>query len=629
MSAPTIGAKSLAVAIDRVALLGDPGELTGEDAPRVAERLKLPVELVAAAIAQLTGRKLADVEHELPGVHPDGKSAPPTRRATGEVEPGSPAPEPVDDEQAAPQQHRSARAGGRRRGVVPNNLRERVDQATPDFRLRLTARFIAGSLDGLPPSALTPEELADLREMWGAEEADQALQILADLGYGARPKRRSRAQRAHGVRREARLQGVLGKLPRSLALRLPTTADTHRSGSNDGVDRWGRVTCSHTLRAEHLGLLAAAGGLWHARAGDGDDYVDTTAGELVHLLGDERRVSGKSIARIHERLGELETLDLRADVNDRPGKDDPKSYKVRPNGFSDFNVRSEAPSGASEAHRIPGPPIERVERRLGDRWVSLAEYDAASRAAADEDLAELSAAERAGCAGLATIRIHLAPWFRAELAHPQRRPVFINFDVWRHLWPSSRRLYAFVQGQGRDDYDGRIYFYLAPPTLYTLGISTERLDRAAAAVSHDLTAIWHADERYHCGSGFRRHKHADTKWPAFGCDAARRRSAPTAKAMATKSPPKRPSDLRGACGRLRRHSILDARGRSVDELDQAHVRRVGVEAAKREAELVRQAVQRSLGDAAATSRQPGPFEPSRAAAWARRQGTDDDDDADG
>ena len=86
--------------------------------------------------------------------------------------------------------------------------------------------------------------------------------------------------------------------------------------------------------------------------------------------------------------------------------------------------------------------------------------------------------------------------------------------------PFRRRVYAFVQGLSRDTYDGRIYFYLAAPTLYTLGITTKRLDRAGNAVSEDLTAIWHADRRYRDGQGFRRHTHADTRLPAFGCDAA-------------------------------------------------------------------------------------------------------------
>ncbi|MGI8749976.1 MAG: hypothetical protein ACR2J6_05400 [Thermoleophilaceae bacterium] len=509
---------------------------------------------------------------------------------------------------AAPFEGRARQALKRRRGVVPNDLRQRIDRATNDFHMKSAARFIAAELDGLHPSALTDGERQELREAWRPELADPVLQLLDQVGYGAPPARRARAERAHGLRRETRLKGVLGKLPRSLALRLPTSANTHRTGRNDGTDRWGTVKCSLTLRPDHLGLIAAACGLWHSRAGDDAGYVDVTGGELVQLLTGRRRVGGKDVVWVHGLLADLEALEISADVRDR---------------------RSPEPSGPSDAHPIPSSPIERVERRVGDRWVAADAYADALAAAAKDggaDLLELHAAEHGDCPGIATIRIHLAAWVRDELAHSKRRPVFVNFDVWAHLRPQARRTYAFVQGHGRDDYDGRVYFYLASPTLFTLGLSGQRPDRTALIVSHDLTALWHADCRYHEGEGFARRTHAGTSIPAFACDPARRASSPTAKAMTTKSPPKRPGDLRGAVARLRRHSILAARGVSPDQLDGQHVRRVGLEAAKREADLVRQTIQRSLGEAAAASRDAGPFEPSKAAAQRRQQGRADADD---
>jgi hypothetical protein len=223
---------------------------------------------------------------------------------------------------------------------------------------------------------------------------------------------------------------------------------------------------------------------------------------------------------------------------------------------------------------------------------------------------------------VATIRIHLAAWLLAELAHPKLRPVFIDFNVWAHLRPSARRVYAFVQALGRDSYDQRIYFYLAPPTLYTLGITTRRLDRAGNAVSEDLTALWHADRRYHDGAGFRRHTHADTSIPAFGCDAARRPSCATDKARATKAPPRRPGALRGAAGRLRRHAIVSSRTIEDSQLDPGAVGRLGLGAARREQEQVRDAIQRSMIAAASTSREAGPFEASRAGLHRREQRRD-------
>ena len=484
----------------------------------------------------------------------------------------------------------------RRRGVVPNDLRQRLDRATPEFSVRMAARFIGESLDGLAPDLLTAEERAQLDKIWG-ELGDHALTALKQVGYGAPSPRRPRRERAHGLRRERRLRGVVGKLPRALALRTPTSAETHRRGDarNDGRDRWGEVRCSLTLRADHLGLLAAAGGLWHARAGEGETWVDCTAGELVQLLDGASRVGGKQIARIHRLLAELEQLELRADVD------------------------AGASGQASAAHRIPRGPLLRIERRLGDRWLPATDYVEASRAGSDEDVYELHASEHASAEGVATIRIHLAPWMLAELGHAKRRPVIINFTVWSHLRPSARRLYAFVQALGRDAYDQRIYFYLAEPTLYTLGYTTARTDRAANAVGEDLTALWHADQRYHEGDGFRRHTHGNTRLPAFGCDAAQRSSSPTDRACVTKAPPRRPSALRGAAGRLRRLALIARQPLTDGQLDPAAVGQLGLAAARREHERIRDALQLSLASTAADGREPGPFEPSRAAMH-RRQG---------
>jgi hypothetical protein len=506
----------------------------------------------------------------------------------------------------------------RRRGVIPGDLKARIDAATPEFEVRFTARLLGNVwLDGVRPSTLREQDREELYEKFGRSFVDPALEVLERIGYGATVARRSPAQRAHGLRREVGLQGLLGKLPRSLALRMPTTADTHRSGRNDGIDRWGQVRCSSTLRSDHLGLIAAAGGRWQSSSRDGEHFAEFTAGELVQLTTGRRRVGGKDVAEIHGRLEDLAQLELQADVRDRSSKE-PRRY----------GTDAGETSGASEAHRIPSSPIVAVERRVGDRWYPAgAEYFAAQAAAGEgdgEDLLEVQATERGELPGQATIRIHLADWVRTELAHPKRRPVFINFDVWAHLRPSGRRTYAFVQALGRDEYDDRVYFYLGAPTLFTLGLSGKRIDRAASAVSHDLTCLWHADHRYHEGDGFRRHTHAGGSIPAFACSPARRTSAPTAKAQTTKSVPRRPGQLRGAFARMRRHAVTGTRHVSAEQLDPAHVREVGREAALREADAVRQAIQHSLAQAA-TSHEPGPFEQP-----ARRQdraGPDDDEPA--
>jgi hypothetical protein len=157
---------------------------------------------------------------------------------------------------------------GRPRGVTPANLAERVDELSHDFAVGFLARtFLPARLAGLAPSALTAGERCELREFLAGQgdRVDEALAILDRVGYGRLPGRRPRAQRAHGQKRTERIDGLVGKLPRALAKRLPVSADAHRDGRNDGYDIYGPVTCSQTLRAGHLGLLAAAGGLWHSR----------------------------------------------------------------------------------------------------------------------------------------------------------------------------------------------------------------------------------------------------------------------------------------------------------------------------------------------------------------------------
>jgi hypothetical protein len=152
---------------------------------------------------------------------------------------------------------------GRRRGVSPVDLAERVDQLTRDFSVRFLARtFLPARLAGLAPAVLTDAERGELGDLFDGqrEQVDQALEILERVGYGRPRGRRPRSERGCGQRRGERLDGLVGKLPRALAKRLPTSADTHRHGPNDGEDIYGRVLCSQTLRAGHLGSLRRRAG---------------------------------------------------------------------------------------------------------------------------------------------------------------------------------------------------------------------------------------------------------------------------------------------------------------------------------------------------------------------------------
>jgi hypothetical protein len=418
---------------------------------------------------------------------------------------------------------------GRRRGVIPTNLSKRLaEEARGDLARKFAAEAIARHLEGLPPALLTDVELADLVEFYDDEDyVKGGLELLAQVGYGEAKGRAPRAARAYGQRREERLKGFLGKLPRAVALRLPTSSATHRTGRNDGRDRWGDVKCSETLRSRHVALVAAAGGLWHSRNPVGKPYAETTAGELAQLLTGRRRLGGKDIADVHRNLVELEDLEL--DVAP-PAKTldgvDPRDYAM------------------------PCGPIDRVEYLLaGGRWGTAAEF---SEQLAGEDITAAIEADASSPGEHGTIRIYLADWAREAIA--QRHAVLIDFRVWAHLRPPGQRIYAFLQGSAKDGFDESIDFYLAEPQRYTFGLGG-RLDRAARQVRHALNALRGSDKRYAKPRKWSIvGRHAKTTIPAFLLSADGPTS-PTDAALEGKCLASRPVELRGI-------SAADARERA-------------------------------------------------------------------
>jgi hypothetical protein len=164
---------------------------------------------------------------------------------------------------------------------------------TPSFEERWLARHLAFRLQGRSPAWFKGDRLSalckELDEAWTGGELERALELLEQAGYGLPARARSRRQRNHGVRMHDRVDDVIGLLPRSLALRYPTTDDRHRTGRNDGRDVYGPVRHNFTARDGHLGLQAAAFALWRKRAQPGEQHVDCTRGELAYLLRGGRR----------------------------------------------------------------------------------------------------------------------------------------------------------------------------------------------------------------------------------------------------------------------------------------------------------------------------------------------------
>ncbi len=406
----------------------------------------------------------------------------------------------------------------RYRGRVPTDLRARLERLTVSFADRWMPVHAADALDalglkGIAPSRLTDEERASVGRALDCpiEDAARWLQLLEDAGYGARSERKPRRTRDHGARREDRIHQLRGLLGRSVALRLPTSADTRRGqGPNDGIDPFGPVQCSHTLRPLHLGVLAAVGGLY-ARygAGSGTGYLECSRGELASLVLGTTRPSGRDLTSIGNALADLAALSIQASMSD-------KFMEGKPPGMSP----TEHPLA------IPSSPVSRVQFRLGDSWHSPDDYATAVRDGEPR---------RAGAAGGGTVRIYLRPWYVEQLM--QHKPVLLNFDVWTYHRPLGRRLYAYLQAHGRSTRDDSTWFYLGKPVLYTLGLQRTPRHRARRMIDHDLNAHYRADAR--C-DGYAPGEYGRGRIPCFGVKLRRgRASHPRPIALVARAPAKR------------------------------------------------------------------------------------------
>jgi hypothetical protein len=379
-------------------------------------------------------------------------------------------------------------------GCIPRDWRRRLDQLTADVGERHLAGLLANLLDGADPAALLRSQ-SQLRKLsarfddgFPMPQLERALELLVLIDYGIPREHRAAAEilgvaartrtvRDHGAVLSERLDQVVGKLPRALALRYPTTDDRQAGrDAQQARDVYGTVNVNHNPRDGHLGCHAAIGGLWTYRSAGDDPYVQTTEGELIYLLRNGRRSSRRGGGGDYRWIRAI-ALDLARE-------------KIT------ATVEGQNPS---KAHVIPHAPVVSVEAWLGREWVDI-------RTIPDwvERGAPMALAQQPG-----TLRFRLAAWVLAELKHQRRRATFINFGVWRRLGGQGRRLYAYVQGLEVKDsaYGHRVdneliqlnerTFFLAKPLRFTLGLRGARADKAAAAVRDQLAFLYDIDQRYH------------------------------------------------------------------------------------------------------------------------------------
>lgn len=469
------------------------------------------------------------------------------------------------DEDAAVERPRAPRT----ERWVPEDLEARLEAHSHGGFSRIYARLVHQRLNGRAPATLSDEERQELRDELGRPgEVDAALALLEKISYGQPPPRRSRSQRRHGLRRDQRLVGLVGLLPRCMSQCCPTSSDSHREGRNDGEGIWATVTMSGTYRPDHLGLQAFLGAIWRRRSPAGDYHAYLTAGEGVHVLTGRGVQGGRDTLWLHQLLDDLATIELRAEP--KPGVD--------------------------EAYAIPSRPVEYVERRLGDSWVRAEDYAAAVEQLSDDERLEAARDDQQGPGTdvRPTLRVRLADWVIEELRHDTRRPTFIDFDVWAHLRPSARRVYAFVQGRARDKHDGRVRFYLAAPCRFVLGVGFNRHRRGVAIVRNALSSLRDADRRYTggYGQGWRTNTH-ERVWEfsvrvTDGPQGHAVPSMPTRDALATKCAPRRPLALRPGLLLRRRMRVLRA-----SELADGRTGEMSVETAR----LIQESLAESIEDA--------------------------------
>ena len=163
-------------------------------------------------------------------------------------------------------EHRAAHGAGvaldqsttARHGLIPADLDRRLHEQELAFPTLHLARMLARELDGRAPLLAAARVRDEVCDAWGRDSIERALVALDRAGYGRPFPKKPRRLRGHGARLEQRerIKGLVGKLPRAVALRLPTTSNNLLSGRRDGRDVWGEVRCNLTLRD---GVHRAAG----------------------------------------------------------------------------------------------------------------------------------------------------------------------------------------------------------------------------------------------------------------------------------------------------------------------------------------------------------------------------------
>lgn len=274
----------------------------------------------------------------------------------------------------------------------------------------------------------------------------------------ARPRRYN-----HGARLSRQLGNLTCVLPTGLAQRFPLVIDRKHRGEVRHEDKYGQVYCSTTLRPQHLGIVAAACGIYANRGFYEDKGIVTPDGDVMlserklYWLGiSTGDPGGAGLTEIRRLLTSLAGAQMWA-TQFAPDE------RARSRAFG---ANTSASQKTIRDRTIESNPVASIERLVvaedGPIWAAV---DDPRPTAVGHEL---------------TIKIELAPWCRNRLDHDTKGRVIFAMKAWRALSPEAARLMVLLQAERarainleRRQFTG-IHFFAGKQFCYQLGLRSAR-----------------------------------------------------------------------------------------------------------------------------------------------------------